>query len=191
MRWPIVILGTAAIALLAASPRPAAACSLITDHPLRPDSAFAADQVAPLPPTLLGYEVHRADLGPGEHVGDGSCAGEGWIYLHVTGADDLTPVDQLGYTVVADGAVDPTLRFLTDPRDPLGDTLVLGFLNQDQDLDLRVAIRAVDRNLNASAPLSVRITDDVGCAAGGRGSAGGLVLAGAALLALRRHRPRR
>ncbi|MBK9035549.1 MAG: hypothetical protein IPL61_30550 [Myxococcales bacterium] len=180
--------GAAAVAVVGlvvvGAPGPARACSPWGTAPLVLDPAYADDTVAPTL-AVTSWSVWR---------GDGSCEGTGAIEFTLARADDRAPAAQLGTELTLISGTWPGPAMPEGPRvQPLNPELSLYFNDRGQDIDVELELRAVDLNGNRSAPVTVRITDDVGsggCAAGGGGGAGGAALLGLAAIGARRRRAR-
>jgi hypothetical protein len=196
--------GLAAGAIYAATP--ARACSLVgpTTHVLDP-AMQASDQVAPVLPDAITYEVGRGTQREG-CGGASSCDGIGTVTIAAGATDDATPPGKIGYRLVREAGTLPTGLGLpaeaieTAFGAPAG-TLLLnwdsGASGGDEAIDFTLRIVAVDLAGNQSPPRSVRIVDagpDTGCAVArrtrARAATAGLVALAALVVAARGRRRR-
>jgi hypothetical protein len=170
--------GLAVIAITLAAlgaPTPARACSfaLPTPHVVDP-SLRMIDQVPPTLPGPIRYAVYR---GPQRTAcGGTSCDGNGTIDFATEASDDMTPPAQIGYRLRLEAGALPT--GLTLPADAIvpafGQLFLLwdsGASDGDEPIDFTLQVVAIDLAGNESAPQTVRIHDDPGGCAIGRGGA--------------------
>ena len=193
--------------ILAVEPS-ARACSLAapTPYPVDP-AAHAVDTESPSGVKVSNIVVKRG-RGSGQGCGGGnaeasSCDDLGWVTFAVTADDDQTLPDEMGYAIsVARGKAPFAASQIERPIRPQSDgSLMLWWLDgatdMQEDLDFVLEVRAVDMAGNASlGGASVPVFDgNTACRiGGGRGSSRGVLVAGAALVALivaGRRRPRR
>jgi MYXO-CTERM domain-containing protein len=186
----------AATSALVALPRPAAACSLITNDVWIQNEAHATDDTNPSQPTVGAIET-------GRHFDDSngcgniaSCGSYGTMEIEISATDDRAGAQDLGYEVTVIGGNPP--RDFDPSRErvrPAFDGRLIFYFDVDApDFSVDLEIRAVDGNGNVGEPIVVTVNDfapsDGGCATGKRGGSvaalGSIVLAAA--FAMRRRR---
>src|SRR5262245_50329350 len=114
VRILFVAIGVGALGV-ALAPDEARACSLVGNEPLVTDPGEETADTTP--PGAPAVEV-TVDPGPDESgcMGSNSCDGTGTIWLEVSGTDDRTPREQLGYQVtLASGELPATLSLPVEP----------------------------------------------------------------------------
>ena len=163
-----------------ATPSPADACIPLGNRPHALDPAHASDTVAPA-------AVRVTDAWARALKASGSCDARGELFIGVRASDETTPEDRLGFVVRRSDAP-PRAAVLANDN-----TLILGFDPELEVLSLDLEIAAVDLNGNVGPYTAFHFDwekpaepdeESGGCAT----SPGAGLLAGLALLALRRRR---
>lgn len=181
-----------ALLFLVEASTPAHACSLVGNGSHQLDPAHESDAVAPSEATLVDYTVHRYedDAAIGCVAG---CGEYGVLTLDLEATDNATPRSELGFQLRVVGGELP--RGLTLPDEALAGSgsLYLYFDFDAPAFEVELEARAVDLNGNLGPPITFTVAngrDDGGCAVrSGRGPTW-LVVAAAALVAVRRRRAR-
>jgi MYXO-CTERM domain-containing protein len=137
----------------------------ITPHEL--DPAYASDIVAPGTPQAT-FSISRHEIGGGCAQSD--CDGRyADVYVDVTGGDDRTPQERLGYILTIAGGDTPAKMYSAVPNGmPVFQgqgSFRFGFDYDDRDFAFDVEIRTVDLNGNISEPTLLHIAehDASGC----------------------------
>lgn len=153
----------AALAVLLTVRGEADACVLespeITPHEL--DPAHANDTVAPGVPQAT-FSIARHEVGGGcTHTDcDGKYAG---VYIEVTGSDDQTPRERLGYILTITGGDTPANLYTAVSNgmpafQPQG-SFTYSFDYDDHEYAFDLEIRTVDLNGNVSEPTLLHIAE--------------------------------
>jgi hypothetical protein len=153
----------AAVATLFAVPDDVDACVLvspeITPHEL--DPAYAHDTVAPGIPRAT-FSISRHEVGGGclQTDCDGKYAN---VFVDVTGDDDQTPPQRLGYILTIAGGDTPANMYTAVSNgmpvsQPQG-SFNFGFDYDDHEYAFDLAIRTVDLNGNVSEPTVLHIAE--------------------------------
>lgn len=193
--WPVALVLAACILL---GPNDAEACSYgpMPEHVTDP----AETAVDSKPPSAIADPSFTVERGHGPEGGCGSqssdsCADVGSISIHFEPAtDDRTDAVSMGYLLEVIGGTAPADS--TWPSSPVraseGNTLYLHWVDGDHDdqeaIDLTLAISAIDRGGNKGPPTELRIRhggSDEGCRVSGSGVDLSWSLVLVALLALR------
>jgi hypothetical protein len=131
----------------------------ITPHEL--DPAHASDTVAPRTPQAT-FSIARHEVGGGCAQSD--CDGKyANVYVEVTGGDDQTPRERLGYILTIIGGDTPANMYTAVPNgmpafQPQG-SFTYGFDYDDHEYAFDLEIRTVDLNGNVSEPTLLHIAE--------------------------------
>ena len=131
----------------------------LTPHEL--DPAHAGDTVAPRTPQAT-FSISRLEVGGGCAQTD--CDGKyARVDVEVTGEDDQTPRERLGYILTITGGDTPSNTYTAVPDDmpvfqPQG-SFSYGFDYDDHEYAFDLEIRTVDLNGNVSEPTLLHIAE--------------------------------
>jgi MYXO-CTERM domain-containing protein len=162
MRFTVLSLIALVVCLRAV---PAEACSIVGPTPLQIDPTLKATDTTP--PTLTVAALTGVKRGQGRQS-DGcsstasSCDDLGWINVAVQGTDDMTMSQELGFRVALVAGTPPA--GLTIPEGATTGFVSLLWIDGNTDdqeaFDFTLAIVAVDRAGNESAPKTVHIVSE-------------------------------
>jgi hypothetical protein len=153
----------AGLVALATVPRDADACVLafqgVTPHEI--DPAYAGDTTAPGRPQAT-FSISRYEVGGGcTHTDcDGTYAR---LFVDVTGGDDQTPPERLGYILTITGGDAPgNLHSDAQNNMPVFQaqgSFVYSFDDKDHDFAFDLEVRTIDLNGNVSEPTLLHIAE--------------------------------